>query len=65
MSDKKNEGRLNIEDLPQAEQELTAQQAKEVKGGTEIPGPPGGRGATVTIDFCKNNTYTGSTNING
>jgi carotenoid cleavage dioxygenase-like enzyme len=27
-----NESRINIEDLPQAEQELTAEEAKEVKG---------------------------------
>lgn len=33
MSDEKKEGRINVEDLPQAEQELTPEEAKEVKGG--------------------------------
>jgi hypothetical protein len=33
MSDEKNDARVNIEDLPQAEQELTAEEAKDVKGG--------------------------------
>jgi hypothetical protein len=28
-----NDNRINIDDLPQAEQELTAEEAKEVKGG--------------------------------
>jgi hypothetical protein len=33
MSDQQNESRINIEDLPQAEQELTAEEAQEVNGG--------------------------------
>lgn len=32
MEDDK-ENRINIEDLPQAEQELTAEESKEVQGG--------------------------------
>jgi hypothetical protein len=33
MSDEKNESRINIEDLPQAEQELTPDEAQQVQGG--------------------------------
>ena len=33
MSDEKNENRINIEDLPQAAQELTAEDARKVQGG--------------------------------
>jgi len=33
MSDEKNESRINIQDLPQAQQELTAEEAKKVQGG--------------------------------
>lgn len=32
-----NNNRINIEDLPQAEQELTAEEAKDVKGGLLLP----------------------------
>lgn len=31
-----NDNRINIDDLPQAEQELTAEEAKDVKGGILI-----------------------------
>ncbi|HVQ37282.1 MAG TPA: hypothetical protein VMS31_07110 [Pyrinomonadaceae bacterium] len=31
-----NASRINIEDLPQAEQELTSEEAKDVKGGILI-----------------------------
>lgn len=33
MSKKQNESRSKIEDLPQAEQELTAEEAKNIQGG--------------------------------
>ena len=33
MSDEQKENRINIEDLPQEEQELTPEEAKEVQGG--------------------------------
>jgi FG-GAP repeat len=33
MSDEQKESRINIEDLPQQEQELTPEEAKEVQGG--------------------------------
>jgi hypothetical protein len=38
MSDEKKETRIKVEDLPQAEQELTSEEAKEVKGGESRPG---------------------------
>lgn len=33
MADEKQERRVNIEDLPRREQELTDEEAKDVKGG--------------------------------
>ena len=33
MSEEKNDSRINIEDLPQAEQELTSEEASQVQGG--------------------------------
>ena len=33
MSGEQKESRINIEDLPKEEQELTPEEAKEVKGG--------------------------------
>jgi hypothetical protein len=35
MSDEQKESRIKVEDLPKEEQELTTEEAKEVKGGTE------------------------------
>ena len=35
MSDEKKENRIKIEDLPQAEREVSPEEAKGVKGGTE------------------------------
>jgi hypothetical protein len=33
MSEENKENRINVDDLPQGEKELTAEEAKEVKGG--------------------------------
>lgn len=33
MSDEKQERRVNLEDLPEPEQELTTEEAKDIKGG--------------------------------
>lgn len=33
MADEKQESRIKVEDLPQAEQELTPEEAKKVQGG--------------------------------
>lgn len=57
--EEKNEGRINIEQLPQAEQELTAEESKEVKGGS---------GATLQLQngqtaSASNNTYRGTTTV--
>jgi hypothetical protein len=59
--DDKNESRINIEDLPQTEQELTAEESKEVKGGS---------GATLQLQNgdtarASSNTYLGTTVIQG
>jgi hypothetical protein len=35
MSDETNESRINIEDLPRAEQELTTEDEKKVQGGAD------------------------------
>lgn len=34
MSDEQKESRIRIEDLPQAEEELTSEEARDVKGGS-------------------------------
>jgi len=57
--EEKNENRINIEDLPIAEQELTAEESKEVKGGS---------GATLQLQngLTVNesiNTYSGTTYV--
>jgi hypothetical protein len=36
MSEENKEIRIKVEDLPQAEQELTSEESKEVKGGAEV-----------------------------
>jgi hypothetical protein len=36
MSDEQKEKRIKIEDLPKEEQELTPEEANEVKGGAEV-----------------------------
>ena len=33
MTDEQKESKIKVEDLPQPEQELTAEEAKEIKGG--------------------------------
>ena len=35
MSDEKKESRINLEDLPPIEKELTAEEAEQVQGGAE------------------------------
>jgi hypothetical protein len=52
MSDEKKESRINIEDLPQAEQELTAEEAKDVKGG--LLASTYGRGSNVATGDVNN-----------
>ena len=41
MSNEQKESRINIEDLPQNEQELTPEESKEVQGGINVT-PYGG-----------------------
>ena len=38
MSEEYKENRININDLPKGEQELTAEESKEVKGGRALNG---------------------------
>lgn len=41
MSDEQKESRIKVDDLPQAEQELTPEEAKEVQGGATRAVTPG------------------------
>jgi hypothetical protein len=52
MLDEQRESRINIEDLPQVEQELTPQESKEVQGG--LTAGTQGRGT-----FCLSTDKTG------
>jgi hypothetical protein len=71
--EEKNESRINIEDLPIAEQELTAEESKEVKGGSGATLQNGTglqvqNGATLQLQngntaHANNNTYTGTTQV--
>lgn len=59
MADEKKESRISIEDLPQAEQALSTEEAKEVKGGTDSELPavqrvtavPGKKGGNVEFSW--------------
>lgn len=50
MADEKQERRVNLEDLPRQEQELTDEEAKDVKGGGALllPAVQGARQAAAT-----------------
>jgi hypothetical protein len=58
--EEKNESRINIEDLPQASREVTMEEAKDLKGGTQVleggqlqpgaqPVTPRSKGSTNTV----------------
>ena len=55
----KNESHLNIEDLPQAEQDLTTEEAKEIKGGLLPAIIKTRESASEAPNVRNNNTYTG------
>jgi hypothetical protein len=57
MPDEQKQNRINIEDLPQAEQELTTEEAKDVKGGIIIANTEG--------DLVKTNTSTSGIRVSG
>lgn len=41
MAEEKKASRIKVEELPQAEEELTAEEAREVQGGATRVVPPG------------------------
>ena len=58
MSEEKKESRINVQDLPQDEKELTAEEAKEVKGGLTKVG-------AGTLTLSTSNVATGDVNGDG
>jgi hypothetical protein len=66
MSDETKESRINIEDLPQAEEELTAEDAKNVKGGfyqVELPPPAAVKASDGSVKSVS--ITDGTSNIKG
>jgi len=49
MADEKNESKISVQDLPQEAEELTAEEAMEVKGG--LAGDWNGDGRVDTSDY--------------
>jgi autotransporter-associated beta strand protein len=56
MSDEQKDHRISVEDLPQAEEELTSEEAEEVKGGLTKVGA-----GTLTLSSA--NTYAGDGSV--
>ncbi len=75
MSEENKESRINIGDLPPAEQELTAEEAKDVKGGvimanTEgdfhiVSKPPVATGDVNGDNLTGANTSSGNIGVKG
>ena len=55
MSDEQKERRVNVEDLPQAEQELTPEESKDVKGGIANVSIEAGKTQTVSSNLVQGN----------
>ena len=66
MSDEQKERRINVEDLPQAEQELTPEETKEVQGGVIMANTEGVRVAVGDVNndnLTGANTWTGNVGV--
>lgn len=65
MADEKQERRVNIEDLPAREQELSDEEAKDVKGGLLLPAIQSAREAarrsSTSDDSASGNLVAGNT----
>jgi hypothetical protein len=59
MSDEQKDRRISVEDLPQAEAELSAEEAKEVKGGLTKTGA-----GTLNLNST-NTSNTGNNTVQG
>jgi len=66
MSEENKEKRINVEDLPQAERELTDEEAKDVKGGVIMANTEGVRVAVGDVNndnLTGANTWTGNVGV--
>ncbi len=66
MADEKQERRVNIEDLPAREQELSDEEAKDVKGGLLLPAvqrvrEAAARTSSTSDDSASGNIVAGNT----
>lgn len=60
MSDEKQERRINVEDLPRQEQELSDEEAKDVKGGLLLPAVQKAREAAARTSATDDDSASGN-----
>ena len=70
MSDEKEERRVNVEDLPRQEQELSDEEAKDVKGGLLLPAvqkvrEAAARTSSSSTSTTSTNSISGDSNADG
>ena len=65
MSEEEKKSRINIEDLPQAEQELTPEESRDVQGGLLLPAVQKVREAAARTTTSSETDSTSSNLVQG